>query len=64
MSWMDVRGQIEVLRREIAEIQQAELTYLAISRRDYTAKGDHERREQRLKEIMNELNNLSVRMKP
>jgi hypothetical protein len=50
-----IRERVEVLRREIAEIQKLHLAYLQMPRPDFTAMNDHARREQRLKEIMDEL---------
>ncbi len=46
---------MEALRREIAEIQKLNLAYLQTPRADFAAMNDHERREQRLREIMEEL---------
>jgi hypothetical protein len=58
-----IRERVEALRREIAEIQELNLEY-SQGRRDFGATGDHERREQRLKEIMDELNSMTDWKKP
>lgn len=50
-----IRERVEALRREIAEIQKLNLEYFQRPSLYTTAAGDHERREQRLKAIMNEL---------
>ncbi|MGA8149512.1 MAG: hypothetical protein WB952_00935 [Terriglobales bacterium] len=50
-----IRERVEALRREIAEIQELNLAYSQRARPDALAMSDHERREQRLKEIMEEL---------
>jgi len=54
-----IRERVEALRREIAEIQKLNLAYLQSRRLDTVAMGDHERREQRLKEIMDELKSMT-----
>jgi len=59
----DIRERVEALRREIAEIQEQNLAY-SQGRRDSGTIGDHERREQRLKEIMDELNSMTDWKKP
>ncbi|MGA8151157.1 MAG: hypothetical protein WB952_09420 [Terriglobales bacterium] len=55
----DVRERVEVLRREIAELQRLNLVYSQNPRPDHLAKSDHERRELRLREIMDELNSMT-----
>jgi hypothetical protein len=59
-----IRERVEALRREIAEIQKLNLAYLQKPRPDAVAMSDHERREQRLKEIMGELNSMTDWKKP
>jgi hypothetical protein len=59
-----IRERVEALRREIAEIQKLNLAYLQKPRPDAVAMGDHQRREQRLKEIMDELNSMTDWKKP
>jgi len=59
-----IRERVEELRREIADIQQKNLAYLQIPKPDFTAMHDHERREQRLKDIMRELNSMTDWKKP
>jgi hypothetical protein len=54
-----IRERVEALRREIAEIQELNFAYLQRPRPDALAMGDHERREQRLKEIMEELKSMT-----
>jgi|HubBroStandDraft_2_1064218.scaffolds.fasta_scaffold82608_2 hypothetical protein len=39
---MNVRERVEVLRQEIAEIQQAERAYLQLLRRDWMAMSTHD----------------------
>jgi hypothetical protein len=60
----DIRDRVEVLRHEIAEIQKLNLAHLQKPRPDAVAMGDHQRREQRLKEIMEELNSMTDWKKP
>ena len=55
----DIRERVEVLRREIAEIQQLNLAYSQMPRPDFAAMNDQERREQRLREIMDELQSMT-----
>jgi hypothetical protein len=45
------RERVEVLRREIAEIQKLNLAYLQMPRPGFAEMSDHDRREQRLREI-------------
>jgi hypothetical protein len=59
-----IRERIEALRREIAEIQKLNLAYLQMPRPDYVAMSDHARREQKLREIMNELESITEWQKP
>jgi hypothetical protein len=59
-----IRERVEALRREIAEIQKLNLAYLQKPRPDYSAINDHAIREQRLKEIMDELNSMTDWKKP
>jgi hypothetical protein len=54
-----IRERVEALRREIAEIQKLNLAYLQMPRPDAVAMSDHARREQRLKEIMDELKSMT-----
>ena len=54
-----IRERVEALRREIAEIQRLNLAYLQSPRMDSVGLSDHERREQRLKEIMDELKSMT-----
>jgi hypothetical protein len=54
-----IRERVEALRREIVEIQKLNLAYLQMSRPGATATGDYERREQRLVEIMLELESMT-----
>jgi hypothetical protein len=53
-----IRQRVEVLRREIAEIQKLNLAYLHTPRPDFGAMNEHARRDQRLKEIMDELRSM------
>jgi hypothetical protein len=61
MSRMDggIQERVEVLRQEIAEIQRLNLAYLQTPRPHPAAMADHARREQRLREIMVELNSMT-----
>ena len=59
-----IRERVEALRREIGEIQRLNLAYLQSPRPDYSAMNDQARREQRLKEIMDELNSMTDWNKP
>jgi len=52
-----VSERIKKLREEIAEISEANRTYM--HRRDAGAAADHERRLQRLQEILDELMTLT-----
>jgi hypothetical protein len=55
-----IRQRVEVLRREIAEIQKLNLAYLQTPRPDFGAMNEHARRDQRLKEIMDELRSMAA----
>jgi hypothetical protein len=59
-----IRERVEALRREIAEIQELNLAYVQTPRPDFMATNDHLRREQRLKEIMDELKSMTAWKKP
>ena len=59
-----IRERVEALRREIAEIQELNLAYSQRPRPDALAMSDRERREQRLKEIMEELRSMTDWKKP
>jgi hypothetical protein len=63
MDW-DIRERVEALRREIAELQRLNLAYLQMPRPHPVAMHDHERREQRLREIMDELKSMTEWKKP
>jgi hypothetical protein len=60
----DIRGRVEELRREIAEIQKRNLAFLQMPRADFIAFQDHERRQQRLRAIMEELSSMTDWKKP
>jgi hypothetical protein len=60
----DIRGRVEELRREIAEIQKRNLAFLQMPRPDFIALHDHGRRQQRLREIMEELSSMTDWKKP
>ena len=55
-----IRERAEVLRREIAEIQKLNLAYLQTPRPEFGAMNEHARRDQRLKEIMDELRSMTA----
>jgi hypothetical protein len=55
----DIRERVEALRREIAEIQKLNLAYLQTPRTDFRAMNDQARRDQRLREIMQELKSMT-----
>ena len=59
-----IRERVEELRREIAEIETANLAYLQKPRPDHAAMNDHVRREQRLGEILKELKSMTDWKKP
>jgi hypothetical protein len=54
-----IRERVDELRQEIGEIQKLNLEYLQMPRRDFTAIEAHTRREQRLKDIMRELESMT-----
>jgi hypothetical protein len=54
-----IKERVEALRREIAEIQRLNLAYLQMPRPHPVAMNDHAKREQRLKEIMDELQSMT-----
>ncbi len=58
-----IRERVEALRREIAEIQALNLAYCKRPIRHFMS-SDHERREQRLIEIMDELRSMTDWKKP
>jgi hypothetical protein len=55
-----IRERVEVLRREIVEIRKLNLAYLQTPRPDFGAMNEHARRDQRLKEIMDELRSMTA----
>jgi hypothetical protein len=55
-----IRERVEIVRREIAEIQKLNLAYLQTPRPDFGAINEHARRDQRLKEIMDELRSMTA----
>jgi methionine synthase II (cobalamin-independent) len=59
-----IRERVEVLRQEIADIQKLNLAYLQMPRPDFSAINDKERREQRLREILAELESMTDWKKP
>ena len=59
-----IRERVEALRREIAEIQKLNLAYLQMPSPGFGAMHDYERREQRLREIMNELRSMTEWKRP
>ena len=59
-----IRERVQGLRREIAEIQELNQAYLQRLRPEAAASGDHERRRQRLKEILDELKSMTDWKKP
>jgi hypothetical protein len=54
-----VTERIAKLREEIAQIRAANETYFREGKKNFAAAPDHERRLQRLKEILNELSSLT-----
>lgn len=54
-----IQERVEALRREIAEIQRLNLAYLQTPKPGFGAMNDYERRELRLKEIMDELESMT-----
>ena len=61
---LGIRERVEMLRQEIAEIQKVNLAYLQMPRPDVVAMNDHARREQRMREIMDELDSMTDWKKP
>jgi hypothetical protein len=59
-----IQERVEALRREIAEIQELNLADRRMPIRRFMAMNDHERREQRLREIMAELESMTEWKKP
>jgi hypothetical protein len=59
-----IRERVEALRLEIAELQRLNLEYLQRPRPDFGVQHDHTRREQRLREIMDELKSMTAWKKP
>jgi hypothetical protein len=59
-----IQERVETLRQEIAEIQRLNLAYLQTPKPNLDATHDHARRDQRLKEIMDELRSMTDRKKP
>jgi hypothetical protein len=54
-----IQERVEALRQEIAEIQRLNLAYLQTPRPNFSAMEDNARREQRLREILNELESMT-----
>jgi hypothetical protein len=54
-----IRERVEELRREMAEIQKQNLAFLQMPRPDSTALHHYERRQQRMREIMDELKSMT-----
>jgi len=54
-----IQERVDVLRQEIAEIQRLNLAYLQTPKPNFGATQDHARREQRLREIMDELRSMT-----
>jgi len=54
-----IRERVEALTQEIVEIQKLNLAYLQIPRPDFPEMDAHVRREQRLKEITDELKSMT-----
>ena len=59
-----IQERVETLRQEIAEIQRLNLAYLQTPRPNFGEIADHARREQRLREIMDELRSMTDWKKP
>jgi hypothetical protein len=55
-----VRERVEILRQEIGEIQKLNLQYLQRPKPDFAAVEAHTRRQQRLREIMKELEAMTA----
>jgi hypothetical protein len=60
----DIRERVEALRQEIAELQRLNLAYLQMPRPHPVAMNDHARRDQRLREIMDELESMTDWKRP
>jgi hypothetical protein len=54
-----IQERVDVLRQEIAEIQRLNLAHLQTPRPNFGEIADHERRQQRLREIMVELSSMT-----
>ena len=54
-----IRERVEALRREIAELQKLNLEYLQMPWPSFLVTSEHQRREQRLSEIMDELRSMT-----
>jgi hypothetical protein len=54
-----IQERVEALRQEIAEIQRLNLAYLQTPRPNFGATADHARREERLREILDELKSMT-----
>jgi len=54
-----IRERVGALRREIAEIQELNLEYSQTPKPDPMTASNHQRRKQRLKEIMDELRSMT-----
>jgi len=59
-----IRERVDAMRREIAAIQRLSLAYLQMPRPHPVAMNDHARRDERLKEIMDELKSMTEWKKP
>jgi hypothetical protein len=59
-----IQERVEALRREIAEIQRLNLAYLQTPKPGFGATNDHERRERKLREILDELKSMTDWKKP
>jgi hypothetical protein len=60
----NIRERVEALRREVAHIQRLNLEYLQKPSPHPVAASDHARREQGLKEIMDELKSMTEWKEP
>jgi hypothetical protein len=59
-----IRERVETLRREIAELQRLNLEYLQRPRPGFVEMNDHTRREERLREILDELRSMTEWKRP
>jgi hypothetical protein len=59
-----IEERVEELRREIAEIQKLNLAYFERPGHGAMAMSDHERRQERLQQIMDELRSMTDWKKP